>query len=280
MYVYSPSNLALYIRLAALDEDKNGFVELSEIKDDDKVIESIRSSSKDYLNNTSFLSALFAFSMLTIVAQTTPPSGIPTEPYAYDILDNYYQILATYIILAVFGMICELVACLICVYWYNKLCSQTPSPEDIVKFMLNHKMILPVAVLTLGIYSIIFSLSCIIFVNYGRRIGTIVSAISGFPLVLFVIFLYRSRQDTIAGLREKAKFLLETQYAHITVEKGGVVKISPRADKLDGTGGTGAVQQHQLPDKPSAGSAGQPIARAEPEPDRLQVQFVHVTARA
>ena len=103
--------------------------------------------------------------MLTIVAQTNPPSGIPAEPYAYDILDNYTQILATYIILAVFGMICELVACLICVYWYNKLCSQTPSAEDIVKFMLTHKMILPVAVLTLGIYSIIFSLSCIICIG-------------------------------------------------------------------------------------------------------------------
>jgi hypothetical protein len=206
---FSPSRLSLYIRLATLDKDGTGFVKLEEIKDDDPVIESIRTATKDYLNNTSFLSALFAFSMLTIVAQTNPPSGLPAEPYAYDVLDNATEILATYIILAVFGMICELVACLICVYWYNKLCSQTPSAEDVVLFLLNHNMILPVGVLTLGIYSIIFSLSCIIFVNYGRKIGTIVSAISGLPLVAFVVFLALSRKNTVAGLKRKACLLSE-----------------------------------------------------------------------
>jgi hypothetical protein len=203
----SPSRLSLYIQLAALDKEGKGFVELDEIKDDDPVIEGIRTSTKDYLSNTSFLSALFAFSMLTIVAQANPPSGIPTDPYAYDVLDNANQILATFIILAVFGMICELVACLICVYWYNKLCSQTPSAEDVILFMLNHSMTLPIGVLTLGIYSIIFSLSCIIFVNYGRMIGTVVSAISGLPLVLFVVFLELSRRKTIAGLRTKADLM-------------------------------------------------------------------------
>jgi hypothetical protein len=87
-----------YIRLVALDKKRTGIQgvplsKLEEITNDDPGIESIRTSAKVYLNNTSFLSALFAFSMLTIIAQTNPPSELPAESY---VLTNATKILETH----------------------------------------------------------------------------------------------------------------------------------------------------------------------------------------
>ncbi len=204
-----PSRLALFIRLAALDKYGQGMLRLDEVAEDDPIIESIRSSAKDYLNNVSFLSALFAFSMLTIVAQTTPPSGDPAFPFTEDQMSNYSQLLQAYITLAAFGMACELVTCLVCVVWYTKICSQTPTAEDVVWFMLHHNMALPVGILTLGVFSIVFSMACLIFVNYGKQVGSIVSAVAGGPLLVMALLLVWSMKNTTSGLKRKASLMCD-----------------------------------------------------------------------
>jgi hypothetical protein len=202
-----PSRLALFIRLADLDKEGHGILSLDEVADDNPIIEGIRSSAKDYLNNLSFLSALFAFSMLTIVAQTTPPSGFPAAPFTESQMSNSPQLLAAYIILASFGMVCELVTCLICVVWYTKICSQTPHAEDVVWFMLHHNMALPVGILILGVFSIVFAIACLIFVNYGLQIGAIVSAVAGLPLLIMALLLVWSMNNTTRGLKNKATLM-------------------------------------------------------------------------
>ena len=200
-----PSRISLFIQLALLDKNLNGVLDFKEISEDHEIIKDLRKSMKEYLNTVSLLSALFTLSSLTVVTQNVPlgpPSTLIDDTISNE---NSQRLLTVYVVMASFGCVCELITTIICVIWYIKAASQTPMPEDFIWFILQHNTAVPFLILVLGVVSIIFALSCQIFLNYGLRIGAAVCVVCGIPLVAMLILLMWSHYHLISGLRKRAK---------------------------------------------------------------------------
>ena len=202
-----PSRIAIFVQLALLDKDLNGTLKFEEISDNNEIIKALRKSVKDYLNTVSLLSALFTLSMLNVITQNVPigePSRLIDDAISHT---NAQTLLTTYIVLASFGCVCELITTVLCVLWYIKATAHTPIPEDFIWFILQHNAAIPFFALVLGLVSIVFALACLIFLNYGFRIGVAACVVCGIPLGMLLIHFLWSEYDLYVGLRKRAKHI-------------------------------------------------------------------------
>ena len=140
-------------------------------------LQSSTNHNTEYGDNIS--SGLFAFSMLTIVSQSTPPSGDVPTGFKDQITPIPTLVVGSYVVLSVIGLSFELVACFTCVVWYIKVTAHCPTHQDIIFFIKHYNMAIPIVLMSTGILPIVISIACLIYANYGYTVGTCVSATSG-----------------------------------------------------------------------------------------------------